>query len=294
METKDIIERMKSDMKQGLIKVLSNEGFRYYTDTTTETLKIPITTAEETARLYEKLVINKKDEEKIDPFEKLPRVSLFVGQPDTGKTYFAEKIARDCGIVPLLKMCRDNLNLETLLEDFKLTDGNPTFEESIALKMLSDNERHIIIFDEYNTLLTGVMKTMQPIFDKTSTTFEYRGKIYKKNLNCKFILTLNDKDKGISIVPDAILSRAHIKWFDPVSVETIAQWTNTDVKWVEKVYNIYKILNLLGIFGTRQIEIIRYLDAQEIKNHLIGLCRMKNIDARTVATLQVESLIAAL
>jgi hypothetical protein len=294
METKDIIERMKSDMKQGLIKVLSNKGFRYYTDTTTETLKIPITTTEETARLYEKLVINKKDEEKIDPFEKLPRVSLFVGQPDTGKTYFAEKIARDCGIVPLLKMCRDNLNLETLLEDFKLTDGNPTFEESIALKMLSDDERHIIIFDEYNTLLTGVMKTMQPIFDKTSTTFEYRGKIYKKNLNCKFILTLNDKDKGISIVPDAILSRAHIKWFDPVSVETIAQWTNTDVKWVEKVYNIYKILNLLGIFGTRQIEIIRYLDAQEIKNHLIGLCSMKNIDARTVTTLQVESLIASL
>ncbi len=294
METKDIIERMKSDMKQGLIKVLSNKGFRYYTDTTTETLKIPITTTEETARLYEKLVINKKDQEKIDPFEKLPRVSLFVGQPDTGKTYFAEKIARDCGIVPLLKMCRDNLNLETLLEDFKLTDGNPTFEESIALKMLSDDERHIIIFDEYNTLLTGVMKTMQPIFDKTSTTFEYRGKIYKKNLNCKFILTLNDKDKGISIVPDAILSRAHIKWFDPVSVETIAQWTNTDVKWVEKVYNIYKILNLLGIFGTRQIEIIRYLDAQEIKNHLIGLCSMKNIDARTVTTLQVESLIASL
>src|SRR5690606_17667558 len=123
-------------------------------------------------------------------FDALPRVSLYVGQPDTGKTYKAIKVAEDAGIVPLIKMCRDNLNLETLLEDFILIDGKPVFNESVALQMMSDpnKAKGIIVFDEFNTLLTGVMKTLQPIFDETSTTFEYRGKIYEKNLNCKFIV----------------------------------------------------------------------------------------------------------
>lgn len=291
MEIKDIIKQMTEDLTNKKIKVVNNDGYRYYTDVLTESIIIPITTPEETARIYEKLMLNKQQTNNAtDLFDSLPRVSMFIGQPDTGKTYLAEKIARDCGITPLFKMCRDNLNLETLLEDFKLIDGKPVFEESLAIKMMSGTERHIIILDEFNTLLTGVMKTFQPIFDDTSTTFEYRGKIYKKNMNCKFIVTLNDKDKGISVVPDAILSRAYIKWFEPVSPTTIAQWTKTDINWVNRVFKIYKILGLLNIFGTRQIKILKSLkDLNAIKNHLYGLCQMKNIDTKVLETLQVQT-----
>lgn len=293
MTINEIVKQMTEDLTNKKIKVVNSDGYRYYTDVLTESIIIPITTTEETARMYEKIVINAQAQTTStnkDPFLLLPRVSMFIGQPDTGKTYLAEQIAKDCNITPLFKMCRDNLNLETLLEDFKLVDGKPVFEESLAIKMMSGTDRHIIILDEFNTLLTGVMKTMQPIFDDTSTTFEYRGKVYNKNMNCKFIVTLNDKDKGISVVPDAILSRARLKWFEPVAVSTIAQWTKVDVNWVTKLYKIYKALGLLGIFGTRQVKMLHSLNnTTAIKNHLYGLCQMRNLDSKLLETLPIQT-----
>lgn len=297
METKDIIQRIKDDLTKGDIKVMNNDGYRYYTDVLTESVIIPITTPAETAAMYEKLIINPAAAQAlpIDPFDALPRVSMFIGQPDTGKTYLAFQIAKDCGIEPLFKMCRDSLNLETLLEDFTLVDGKPVFQESLAIKLLSGTERAIIILDEFNTLLTGVMKTLQPIFDDTSTTFEYRGKVYQKNMNCKFIVTLNDKDKGISIVPDAILSRSRLRWFSPVSPTTLANWTNTSLQWVQELHKIYKVLGMLNVFGTRQIKMLKQATStEEIKNHLYGLCMMKNVDAKIIDTIQIQSMLAKL
>lgn len=295
MTTQEIIDRIREDLNNKIVKVVVSDGYRYYTDVLTESIIVPITTPDETAAVYKKLMIDGQQKAvatHTDPFLALPRVSMFVGQPDTGKTYLAEKIARDCGITPLFKMCRDNLNLETLLEDFKLVDGKPVFEESLAIKMMSGTERAIIIFDEFNTLLTGVMKTLQPIFDDTSTTFEYRGKIYNKNMNCKFIVTLNDKDKGISVVPDAILSRATIRWFEPVSVATIANWTNTPIEWVTNLFEIYKLLGILNVFGTRQVKMLYNLkDPAAIKNHLYGLCQMKNVDPKVLDTLQGQTML---
>lgn len=295
MTTQEIIDRIREDLNNKIIKVVVSDGYRYYTDVLTESIIIPITTPDETAAVYKKLMIDKQQKTaaaQTDPFLALPRVSIFVGQPDTGKTYLAEKIARDCGITPLFKMCRDNLNLETLLEDFKLVDGKPVFEESLAIKMMSGTERAIIIFDEFNTLLTGVMKTLQPIFDDTSTTFEYRGKIYKKNMNCKFIVTLNDKDKGISVIPDAILSRATIRWFEPVSVATIANWANVPIEWVTNLFEIYKLLGILNVFGTRQVKMLYNLkDPAAIKNHLYGLCQLKNVDPKVLDTLQGQTML---
>jgi hypothetical protein len=297
MTLQDIVARMKQDIQNGDVMVQNNDGFRYYTDTLTQSMMVPITTNKETALLYEKVFINpiKKGIAAADPFDDLPRVSMFIGQPDTGKTHDAIETAKACGLDPLIKMCRDSLNLETLLEDFQLVNGKPQFSESVALKMLSGTDRGIIILDEFNTLLTGVMKTLQPIFDDTSTTFEYRGKIYNKNLNCKFIVTLNDKDKGISIVPDAILSRSRLKWFAPVPPPVIAKWTGVPVTWVNDLYSVYKALDLLSVFGSRQIKMLHgKSDQQAIKNHLIGVCNMKNIDSKAVELLPVQNLIAKL
>jgi hypothetical protein len=296
MTKTEIVQRMRDDLAKGLTKVVSNDGYRYYTDTLTEQIIVPITTPDETALLYEKLMINtisaKQDASK-DLFLTLPRASMFVGQPDTGKTYRAEEIAKQCGIEPLFKMCRDNLNLETLFEDFKLVDGKPAFEESLAIKMMSDSQkrRYIIILDEFNTLLTGVMKTFQPILDDTSTTFEYRGKVYQKNPNCKFIVTLNDKDKGISIVPDAILSRVELTFFEPVPTSTIAKWTTVNVEWINNLFNIYKVLGLTNIFGTRQVKILHGKHIDRIRNHLYGICKMTKTDDKLLDTLQVQQLV---
>jgi|LGVE01.1.fsa_nt_gb hypothetical protein len=298
MTQAEILTRMRDDLNNGIMKVVASDGYRYYTDVLTEEMNIPLTTTAETAKLYKKLVIdaaiavNTPSAQTGNPFLRLPRVSMYIGQPDTGKTYKAIKVAESCGLDPLIKMCRDSLNLETLLEDFTLKDGKPIFEESLALKMLSGTDNGVIILDEFNTLLTGVMKTLQPIFDDTSTTFEYRGKVYNKNLNCKFIVTLNDKDKGISVVPDAILSRSKLEWFEPVPVPILAQWTKVPLKWIQTIYNVYKIAGLLGVFGTRQIKMLRQLpDVASIKNHLYGLCMMKNIDAKIIDQLQTTNML---
>jgi len=292
-----IVARIKDDLAAGIVKVKATDGYRCYTDTLTEELEVPLTTRKETTELYEKVFINPiaKSKKKADPFDALPRVSMYIGQPDTGKTYKALALAKSCGITPLLKMCRDSLNLETLLEDFKLVDGKPVFEESLAIKMLSGKDRAIIILDEFNTLLTGVMKTLQPIFDDTSMTFEYRGKVYNKNLNCKFIVTLNDKDKGISIVPDAILSRSRLEWFPPVAPHVIAKWVNVPVEWVKNLYDVYKALDLTNVFGSRQITMLyKKADQADIQNHLIGLCNMKNIDSKAVNLLPIKNKISKL
>lgn len=299
LDYKKLHDDLKKEIEDGNIKLASNETFRYYTDTLTETLIIPITTAAETLEMYYKEVVLKRNSingsSNTIQFDELPRVSMFIGQPDTGKTYLAEQIAKDCGIEPLFIMCRDNLNLETLLENFKLVDGKPAFEESLAIKLLSGTENAIIILDEFNTLLTGVMKTLQPIFDETSTHFEYRGKIYKKNMNCKFIVTLNDKDKGISVIPDAILSRSKLTYFHPVDPATLSKWTGYDIGWIKQIQDIYKLLNMLNIFGTRQLHILKKAkNLSEIKDHLNGLCVMKQLDNKIIDSLQMQNLLSKL
>lgn len=297
---KEIMDHLKAAMDAGEweIRTAKNGTHREYVNVLDESQVIPLTTVAEVASAYERMVLDANVASlpgaSSDPFANLPRVSMFVGQPDTGKTFKAIQIAKDCGVEPLIKMCRDNLNLETLLEDFIVVDGKPQFSESVALKMMSDpnNERAIIVFDEFNTLLTGVMKTLQPIFDDTSTTFEYRGKIYHKNLNCKFVVTLNDKDKGISIVPDAILSRSRLTWFEPVTPATISKWTGVSLAWIQQLQDVYKALGLLSVFGTRQIKMLNNAPSVEaIKNHLYGLCQMRNIDGKSLDTLEVQQLI---
>lgn len=300
LTTNQIIAQMTADLSAGKIKIIVGDGYRHYTDTLTESIIVPITTPAETAETYRKLVMNAgsiSSSATTPLFETLSRVSMFIGQPDTGKTYLAEQIAKDCNISPIFLMCRDSFTLETLLEDFVLIDGKPVFQESLAIKKMSSptKEKAIIILDEFNTLLTGVMKTWQPLFDETSKTFVYRDKVYEKNLNCKFIVTLNDKDKGISIVPDAILSRCRLKFFPPVPTTTLAKWTGVDLVWINTLFQVYKLLGLLNIFGTRQIRILKGLgNITDIKNHLDGLCKMKNIDSKVLDALQTQQLLNAL
>lgn len=275
MELKEILNRIQDDLKNNKIKVEAREGVRVYTDGVNS---VPMTTPQETADLYYKTFIQPKIKTKSN-FNDLPRCTIYVGQPDTGKTYQAQKLAEDYGVPSLLIMARDNLNLETLLEDFTLVDGKPVFKESLAIQMLSGKENGIIIIDEFNTLLTGVMKTLQPLLDNTSKTFEYKGKVYNKNLNCKFILTLNDKDKGISVIPDAILSRSYLKYFETPSLDTLAEWSGQTKEYVEHIFNLYKTLKLLSVFGTRQINVVsKCSTVEELKSHLLGLCSLRGAD----------------
>lgn len=287
MTTQEIIKQLTDDLQAHKIWVENKEGHRVYTDGTKSVI---ITSPAETATNYYNIFIAPKATAQTNvAFSTLPRCTIYVGQPDTGKTYKALQLAKDLNVDSLLLMARDTLNLETLLEDFTLVEGKPVFQESLAIKMLSGTENGIIIIDEFNTLLTGVMKTLQPLLDTTSTTFEYKGKVYKKNMNCKFILTLNDKDKGISVIPDAILSRSKLEYFEQPDIDTLAQWTNTSPTYVKKLYDVYKTLGILNVFGSRQINVLKSINnVATLTNHINGLCLLRGMDTKILKTLEVQ------
>ena len=293
METKQIIQQITDDLKNKKVWVESKEGYRCYTDGNNQ---VVITTADETAQNYYKTFILGATGAKTNAtFDDLPRCTIYVGQPDTGKTYQAQQLASTYNVPHILIMARDNLNLETLLEDFTLVDGKPVFKESLAIQMLSGTEPALIIIDEFNTLLTGVMKTLQPLLDNTSKTFEYKGKVYTKNLNCKFILTLNDKDKGISIIPDAILSRSKIVYFDQPDINVLATWSGQSETYVQAAYDVYKALGLLSLFGTRQIKVLTTMKSiDDVTAHFYGLCSLRGMKTDNIKTIEVQRLLGTL
>lgn len=291
MEVKEILEQIRKDITDKKIEVVSENGYRCYTD---GVKKVIMTNPQETAQNYYNTFIKQQPTNVSGTntsFDDLPRCTIYVGQPDTGKTYRAQQVASDHGVDHILIMARDNLNLETLLEDFTLVDGKPVFKESLAIQMLSGTKPGLIIIDEFNTLLTGVMKTLQPLLDSTSKTFEYKGKVYTKNLNCKFILTLNDKDKGISVIPDAILSRSKIVYFDQPNIPTLAKWSNQTEQYVQTVYDVYKTLGLLGLFGTRQIQVLSQLKTTEdITAHFVGLLSLRGMKNDLINSIEIQRL----
>lgn len=293
MTEQDIIKRMTSDINSKKVHVESKDGYRCYTD---GTKYVPITSNKETIQAYYNTFIAAPvQQQAAGNFAELPRCTIYVGQPDTGKTYKAQQLAADYNVPHIILMARDNLNLETLLEDFTLVDGKPVFQESLAIKMLSGTDDCLIIIDEFNTLLTGVMKTLQPLLDTTSKTFEYKGKVYTKNLNCKFILTLNDKDKGISIIPDAILSRSKIVYFNQPDINVLAQWSNQPVHYVQELYDVYKTLGLLSMFGTRQINVLATMKTQqEITSHFTGLLSLRGMKSEMLNTIEVQRIFTKL
>lgn len=288
MDTKQILEQISKDIASKKIQVVSKENYRCYTDGVKEVI---MTTAEETARNYYNTFICPSVSGTNTTFDDLPRCTIYVGQPDTGKTYKAQQLAEKYNVPHILIMGRDNLNIETLLEDFTLVDGKPVFKESLAVKMLSGVDKYLIVVDEANAIPTAVLKTFQPILDDTSKTFEYKGKIYTKNSNCKFILTLNDKDKGINVLPDAILSRSKIVYFDQPSIQTLAQWSNQSETYVQTVYDIFKTLGLLGLFGTRQIKVLSQLKTtDDITSHFIGLLSLRGMKNDLIKSLEIQRL----
>lgn len=295
MTNQEIAAQIAADLKVKKVWVESKDGYRCYTDGKNS---VPITTTVETVKLYyETFIKQKSGNTPTNNFDTLYKCNIFVGKPDSGKTYKAERMCMEENIPYILIPCRDSLNLETLLEDFTLVDGKPVFTDSLSIKFMSDKneEKCCIVLDEFNTLTTGVMKMLQPMLDNTSTCFEYKGHVYKKNPNCKFVLTMNDKDKGISVLPDAILSRSKIVYFEQPDNNILAQWTNTPIEVVNDIYNIYKTLGLLPIFGTRQISCIKQLKTiDNITSHFLGLCSLRGMNIDNLRTVEIQRLFGTL
>lgn len=114
--------------------------------------------------------------------------------------------------------------------------------------------------------------------------------MYNKNMHCKFICTLNDKDKGISILPDAILSRSKFKYFDKPDVNVLMQWTGYSNQFIALMLDMFEVLDIMPVFGTRQLKMIHdCADVNEITNHFTGLLALRNKDVKLLKTPEVQS-----
>lgn len=288
MTKEEILNQMKDDLANRRVRVEARDTYRVYTDGNKEVKMLdPQQTLQD---YYNTFIVPSTNTVNVSDFSALPRVSIYVGPPDTGKTYSAIKYCQDNSIDYILIMGREDLTLETLLEDFTLIDGKPAYQESLALKYLSGTNKCIIIIDEFNTLRTGVLKTFQPLFDGTSTTFEFKGKVYQKNMDCKFICTLNDKDKGISILPDAILSRSYLKYYDKPDESVLALWTGLDMLYINTVKEVFEFLDLMPIYGVRQLQILSKMTTSDsITDHLKGLLSLRSKDIKMLNTPEVQA-----
>ena len=106
---------------------------------------------------------------------------------------------------------------------------------------------------------------------------------------------LNDKDKGISIIPDAILSRSKIEYFDQPDIDVLAKWSGQPVKYIQNAYDTYKTLGLLSLFGTRQIQVLKSMtNIQDVTAHFIGLCSLRGMKTDLIKSLEVQRLLQCL
>ena len=304
MNINELKKKFQDDFMAGKILTDISETGRFYV---IGNIRIPVTTNEEVLRQYEALVLNAQPTVANTAMSllDLPRLSIFVGQPDTGKTYLAVETAKMFVPKPerqVLYMCHNEVTLSTLLESFSLKDGKPCYQESVAMKLISDpnDEPAVIILDEFNTMNTNAMKSLQPLFDNTSKTFVFRSvdangntveKVCHKNLNCKFILTMNEKDAGVSKLPNAILSRSKVKYFKPVDDKVLSSWTGVPEATITQYRTIYKTIKLEELFGSRQINSLKNATLDEIINHLSGLLALNGQSSNLVESIEVRNLI---
>ena len=88
---KNIIKQISEDLRNKKVWVESRDNCRVYTD---GTKSVVMTTADETAQMYYKTFMNIVNAKTITSFDNLPRCTIYVGQPDTGKTYQAQQVAQ--------------------------------------------------------------------------------------------------------------------------------------------------------------------------------------------------------
>lgn len=292
----EVKKKFNEAFSKGEIKTETKDSGRVYI---INDITIPLTNTSEVLETYYNLVLNKTSNASVE-FNKLNRCTIYVGQPDTGKTYKAINESKD--IVGesnvILLICHNEMSLNNILETFTLIDGKPAYIPTYAFNCITDkqNGKYIIVLDEANTGSPSFLKSLQPLLDTTSTSFVFKdgtGKevICHKNPNCKFILTMNDKDKGINILPDAILSRSLIKYFTPVSVDTLSKWTGVSTQWITKLKQIYDTLKISNVFGSRQINALYGKGVNDISIHLKGLTALKGMSSSIIETTEITRLI---
>lgn len=297
-QLKQIKDRVTQDLKKGVTVIDASASVRYLVH---NDIRIPMTDPLSAYQEYYDKIINAVGSVQVTSANKLQEIEkvfkskkllIYVGKPDTGKTYKAITIGKNIfgEDRTIVAVCGGEMTFTSLLTTVPLNQ-EIKMVNSKMLELLTDptDEPALVILDEANLLLTDVLKSMQPLLDTTNDTFTLGDTKYHLNKNCKFIFTMNDKDSGVNILPDAIISRAYLNYFDMPNDKTLAQWTGLPEKFVEETHRLFNVLNLLSLFGTRQLQTLYNCSSSEINLHIKGIIAVKGMEEELVDTPEVQN-----
>jgi hypothetical protein len=231
----------------------------------------------------------------------LRKFELWFGNPSTGKTTYARRLAQELVDKKEIKdyaviNSHEDMTVMSILKTTK-TDENGTWKFLLnrVFQMLTDElqEKYIIIIDEINTLAMSVLKAMQPIIDDTKGTFDFEDKTYSKNPNVYFIATMNHKDVGTSTLPDAIVSRAYPMFFkdlDTTELEKRTQVPATFIDTLKRIHQMFAHLGKLHPFfnDVRQLKNINGLNQEQFREFVIAHLELAQIQWQEAINLSPE------
>lgn len=143
------------------------------------------------------------------------RLELYYGEPGTGKTTKAMKIADKCIV------CSSDMLPADLMQNFVFKNGKADFDLSdLWLAMENGNS---IVLDEINMLPFESLRFLQGITDG-KTTFNYKGHLIKIHPDFKIYATMNLNVNGQCIpLPSPLVDRSYeIKEFIITASDLVA------------------------------------------------------------------------
>jgi DNA polymerase III delta prime subunit len=231
----------------------------------------------------------------------LRKFELWFGNPSTGKTTAARNISQELVDNNVIKdfaviQCHEEMTVMSMLKTTKTDEsGAWIFILNKVFKFLTDElrEKYVVIFDEINTLPMSVLKALQPLLDDTSGSFDFEDKTYIKNPNVFFIATMNHKDIGTSMLPEAIVSRAFPKFFadlTPKDLETRSKVPASFINILRSIHGMFSHLGNLHPFynDVRQLKNLAGLTAEQFKEYITSHLELSNIDWQNAVAISPE------
>jgi len=229
------------------------------------------------------------------------KAELFFGNPSTGKTTFAKRLAQtliDAGGIKDFAVINGHEDM-TVMSTLKTTttdeNGVWKFLVNKVFKMLTDElrEKYLIIIDEINTLPMSVLKAFQPILDDTEGTFEFDNKTYSKNPNVFFIATMNHKDVGTSPLPKAIKSRFFPVFFKDLDNTELSKRTNVPVEFLDLLKRIYDMFSPMGdvhefFNDVRQLKNMSGLTTEQFRDYITSHLELSGIEWQNAVAISPE------